>query len=77
MTRGQIVSAMESGAPFTLRMADGRECQVRHRDYISISPKGTFVTVYDDEERFVVLPLLTMTGLASSAPKDNGGASKE
>jgi hypothetical protein len=48
---------------------------VRHRDYISISPKGTYVTVYDDEERFVVLPLLTMTGLASSAPKDNGSAS--
>ncbi|HOC00620.1 MAG TPA: hypothetical protein PKM43_17965 [Verrucomicrobiota bacterium] len=77
MTRSQIESAIESGAAFTLRMADGREYAVPHRDYISISPKGTFVTVYDDEERFVVLPLLTMTGLASIAPKHNGGASKE
>lgn len=51
MTRSQIVSAIENGAPFTLRMADGRECDVRHPDYISISPKGTFATVYDDEER--------------------------
>jgi hypothetical protein len=77
MTRSQIESAIESGAAFTLRMADGREYPVPHRDYISISPKGTFVTVYDDDERFVVLPLLTMTGLASTGPKHNGSASKQ
>ena len=77
MTRSQIVSAIESGAPFTLRMADGREYEVPHRDYISISPTGTFVTVYNNEGGFAVLPLLTMTGLASSASKDNGSASKE
>jgi hypothetical protein len=77
MNRSQIDSAIQSGVPFRLRMADGREYEVPHRDYISISPKGTFVTVYDDEEHFVVLPLLTMTGLASSGPKPNGGTSKE
>jgi hypothetical protein len=77
MTRSQIESAMESGMAFTLRMADGREYEVPHRDYISLSPKGTFVTVYDDEERFVVLPLLTMTGLASNAPKNHGSSPKE
>jgi hypothetical protein len=77
MTRGQIEAAIKNGVAFTLRMADGREYQVPHPDYISLSPKGTFVTVYDDEERFVVLPLLTMTGLASSAPKPNGSTSKE
>ena len=75
MTRSQIESAIEAGTPFSLRMADGREYAVPHRDYISLSPKGTFVTVYDDEERFVVLPLLTMTGLASIAPQSNAGAS--
>jgi len=75
MTRGQIESAIQAGMPFSLRMADGREYAVPHRDYISLSPKGTFVTVYDDEERFVVLPLLTMTGLASSVPKANASAS--
>jgi len=63
MTRSQIESAMQSGVAFSLRMADGREYPVPHRDYISLSPKGTFVTVYDEEE-----PLLTMTGLASQAP---------
>ena len=38
-------------------------------------PEGDLCHGVDDEERFVVLPLLTMTGLASSAPKDNGSAS--
>ncbi|MCP5518995.1 MAG: hypothetical protein H7A45_17265 [Verrucomicrobiales bacterium] len=75
MTRSQIESAIQAGTPFSLRMADGREYAVPHRDYISLSPKGTFVTVYDDEERFVVLPLLTMTGLASGAPESHGSAS--
>jgi hypothetical protein len=77
MTRSQIESAIQGGVPFTLRVADGREYEVPHRDYISVSPKGTFVTVYDDDERFVVLPLLTMTGLASGAPRPNGSTSKQ
>ena len=58
-------------------MADGREYKVPHGDYISLSPKGTFVTVYDDEEHFFVLPLLTMTGLASTSDKGNGGAKRK
>lgn len=53
-------------------MADGREYHVPHRDYISLSPKGTFVTVYDDEEHYFVLPLLTMTGLHSTLTKSDG-----
>jgi hypothetical protein len=77
MTRSQIESAMASGVPFKLRMADGREYAVPHRDYISLSPKGTFVTVYDDHERYFVLPLLTMTGLASTIPKTNGSTGKK
>ena len=77
MTRSQIESAIKSGVPFTLRMADGREYEVPHRDYISLSPKGTFATVYDDDEHYFVLPLLTMTGLVSTNPKANGSSQKE
>jgi hypothetical protein len=65
MTREQVESAAASGNPFTLRMADGKEYLVPHRDYISIPPKGSYVIVYDDQGRFTVLPLLTMTGLES------------
>jgi hypothetical protein len=50
---------------------------VPHRDYISLSPKGTFATVYDDEEHYFVLPLLTMTGLVSTTPKPKGGSKME
>jgi hypothetical protein len=64
MTRSQIEAAMQRNLPFTLRMADGEEYHVPHRDYISLPPTGSFVVVYDDQEHVFVLPLLTMTGLA-------------
>jgi len=52
-------------------MADGKEYSVPHQDYISLSPKGTFATVYDDEEGYYILPLLTMTGIAGSNSEKN------
>jgi hypothetical protein len=67
MTRQQIESAVASEIPFTLRMADGREYPVPHREYISLPPNASYVIVYDDDGRFNVLPLLTMTGLESKA----------
>jgi len=63
MTREQLESAAASGSPFVLRMADGREYPVPHRDYISFPPRATYVIVYDDNGHFTVLPLRTMTGL--------------
>jgi hypothetical protein len=68
MTRKQIESAVASGAPFKLRMADGKEYSVPHPDHISLPPNASYVIVYDDEGRFTVLPLLTMTGLEASVP---------
>jgi hypothetical protein len=65
MTREQIESAVASGGPFVLRMADGQEYPVPHRDYISLPPKASYVIVYDGDGHFTVLPLLTMTGLKS------------
>ena len=65
MTRAQIESAVSSGAPFKLRMADGKEYVIPHRDYISLPPKASYVIVYDDSGHYHVLPLLTMTGLES------------
>ena len=66
VTRQQLESAVASGNPFALRMADGREYSVPHRDYISLPPRGSYVIVYDDNGHFTVLPLLTMTGLQSN-----------
>ncbi len=63
MTRKQIESPVASGIPFTLRMADGKEYPVPHPDHISLPPNASYVIVYDDQGRFTVLLLLTMTGL--------------
>lgn len=63
MTSQQIRTAIDSGVPFTIMMADGRSYRVPHADYISIQPKGTFVVVFDDNDGAFVLPLLTMTGI--------------
>ncbi|HYE31735.1 MAG TPA: hypothetical protein VEH27_09920 [Methylomirabilota bacterium] len=63
MTREQVVAAVSSGQPFLIRMADGREYPVPHADYIFMPPKASYVIVAEDDGKFNVLPLLTMTGL--------------
>ena len=69
MTRKQMESVVASGIPFTLRMADGRDYPVPHRDHISLPPNASYVIVYDDDGHFTVLPLLAMTGLESKVPQ--------
>lgn len=73
MNRNEIEAAIERGVPFTLRMADGHDYHVPHRDYIALPPKGGFVIVFDDEERAYYLPLLTMTGLIHERATENEG----
>ena len=63
MNRIEIEAAIQKNLPFSVRMADGHEYNVPHRDYIFLPPKGSFVIVADDEGRAHYLPLLTMTGL--------------
>jgi hypothetical protein len=65
MSRSEIEAAVERNLPFAIRMVDGKEYRVPHRDYISLPPKaaGSVVVVYDDEGHVFVLPLLTMTGI--------------
>ena len=63
MNRSQIEAALQRNVPFTIRMADGHEYHVPHRDYISLPPVGSFVIVFDDQEHAFYLPMLTMTGL--------------
>jgi hypothetical protein len=58
-------------------MADGQEYVIPHRDGISLSPKGTFGPVYDDDERFYVLPLLTTTGPVSTVAKSHEAGETE
>jgi len=71
MNRRQLQAAIESGTPFTILMADGKEYPVPHPDYISLSPTGRFTIVYDDDGGYFILPLITMTGIASSGTPEN------
>ena len=68
MDIAQIEKAVERGAPFKLKVADGDEFEVPHEDYISLPPKTakkrSFVVVYHDEGVASVLPLITITSLS-------------
>ncbi|MFW5883192.1 MAG: hypothetical protein ACOCVG_02390 [Verrucomicrobiota bacterium] len=66
MDRTPLKYAIDRGIPFTLVTASGDRYRVPHRDHISISPKGTYVTVFDDDDGFYVLPLLTVVALEST-----------
>jgi hypothetical protein len=47
--------------PFTIHMADGRASHVPHPDFLSMSPSGRTVIVYQQDEEFSILDLLLMT----------------
>jgi hypothetical protein len=68
MTRSQVEKAIQRNVPFTLKMADGNEYHVPHRDFIALPPNASYAIVFDGEgKNFDALPLLTMTGLRQSA----------
>lgn len=54
--------------PFTIHMGDGRAFFVRHRDFLSHSPKGRTIIVYGDDDNFSVLDLLLLKELEVHAP---------
>jgi hypothetical protein len=76
VTRSQIEAAIERNLPFVIKMADGNEYRVPHRDYVVLPPRAAYVIVFDPDDphdAFDVLPLLTMTGLRQSG--DGAGSS--
>ena len=58
--------------PFTIHMADGREFDVPHPDFLSMSPSGRTVIIYHEDDHLSILDLLLMTEIemksASSSP---------
>ena len=47
--------------PFTLHMADGRSFHVPHPDFLSMSPSGRTVIIYEENDEFSILDLLLMS----------------
>jgi hypothetical protein len=63
MNRSQVQDAMESRKPFVIRTADGREFTVPTRDHIAMSPNGTFVQVFGDDDSVTSIPLIMMASV--------------
>lgn len=49
--------------PFTIHLADGREVRVQHPEFLSRSPSGRSIIVYQPDESFNVIDLLLVTDL--------------
>jgi len=54
--------------PFTFHMGDGRSFHVPHSDFLSMSPTGRTVIVYQQDDDFSIFDLLLMTEIEFSKP---------
>lgn len=70
MNVDQIRLAREANPflPFTIHLADGRSHRVPHRDYLSMSPGGRTVIVYESDEAGHILDSLLITELSLDKP---------
>jgi hypothetical protein len=65
MTAEQLRAAREANPfrPFTIHLADGRNLTVPHRDFVSQSPGGGIIIVYQADEAFSIVDLHLVTEL--------------
>ncbi len=67
MNIDQIEEAVHRGIPFRLKVADGDEYRVPHRDYVFLPPrsaaKRNYIVVHNDAGFASILPLLTIASL--------------
>jgi hypothetical protein len=57
--------------PYVIRLASGEKYTVQHPDFISISPRGLQIVLFDEEERMHMLsPLL----IVAATPLNGSGA---
>ena len=49
--------------PFIIRVADGREYQVAHPEFMAISPSGRSLVVYTPEDVFEVIDTMMIASL--------------
>jgi hypothetical protein len=76
MTAEQLRALREANPfhPFTIHLADGRTLTVPHRDFVSLSPSGRIIIVYQPNDAFNVVDLYLVTDLEVQAPADSDGA---
>ena len=65
----QIKQRLSNGFhPFTLRLSDGGEFKVPHRDFIAVTPR--VVVVIDDKDISHTISPLHIVSLGESTPKE-------
>ncbi|MBW3600750.1 MAG: hypothetical protein KY475_26230 [Planctomycetes bacterium] len=69
----QSVHKAQPFRPFTLHLAEGRELHVPHREFLSHSPSGRTVIVFEPDESFSIVDLLLVTRIQI---QQNGAAGK-
>lgn len=71
MTREHIREVYDSQPfqPFIIRMADGREIEVRHREFMAIGPGGRTVVVFEPNDRMHILDVMLMTALETKGQR--------
>lgn len=52
--------------PFNVHMADGRSFPVPHPEFLSMSPTGRTVIIFQENEEFSILDLLLMTEIETT-----------
>ncbi len=62
--------------PLTIHLADGRSLRVPHRDFLSVSPGGMTIIVYQTGEAFSIVDLFLVTELAVDAPQPTTNATQ-
>ncbi len=58
--------------PFTLHMGDGRSFYIPHPDFLSMSPSGRTVIVFQEDDHFNVLDLLWLTEIEVAPASASG-----
>jgi hypothetical protein len=74
MTTEQLRTAIRATPfrPFRIRMADGRQFQIPHPDFLSMSPASRSVVIYHPDDSASIVDLLLMTELELSPPVAEG-----
>lgn len=63
MTSENLKTVIERHQPFTILMADGKEYDVPHTDFISFTQKRTAVVLTTEDDHIVILPLILMSAI--------------
>jgi len=68
------VLRVEPFKPFVMTLVDGRSFEIKHPEFVFVSPKGRHVIVVNEDESLSYLEPLLIASLDYPAPKSNGSA---